>query len=192
MLAWVSGLGAALFVIPHLWSTVLPGRRDGVKLRLGEGRFKGLYALVTMAGLLLLIAGYVHGRWFGGVYDNLYEPWLPGRHLLMVLALLMFILLGAAGGKGYIKAWVWHPMSIGIALWSFGHLLVNGERPLVWLFGSLLVVAVADLVFSFGRGKRPMHAPQFASDIKAVVAGVVVYAVFLFGFHPYVLQMPVM
>jgi uncharacterized membrane protein len=188
----LSILGALLFVVPHLWSSAFPASRDGLKQRLGEGRFKGSYSLVTMAGLLLLIAGYVQGRWFGGNYDNLYEPWLPGRHLLMLLALLMFILLGAAGGKGYIKAWLWHPMSIGIALWAIGHLLVNAERPVVWLFASLLIVALADLVFSFGRGKRPGHVPQIKSDIRAVVIGVIIYAVFLFGFHPYILQMPVM
>jgi uncharacterized membrane protein len=188
----LSVVGAALFVLPHLWSSALPGNRDEVKRRLGEGRFKVLYALVTMAGLLLLVAGYVYGRWYGGDYDNLYDVWLPGRHLLMLLSLLMFILLGASGGKGYLKAWLRHPMSIGIALWAIGHLLVNGERPVVWLFGSLLVVAIADLVFSFGRGKGPSHVPQIKSDIRAVVVGVLIFALFLFGFHPYVLQMPVM
>ena len=186
-----SAFGALLFVVPHIWSSAFPGSRDRLKLQLGEARFKGLYALCSMAGLLLLIAGYVHGRWFGGAYDNLYEPWVAGRHLLMLLALLMFILLGAAGGKGYIRAWLRHPMSIGVALWAFGHLLMNGERPVVWLFGSLLVVAVADLVFSFGRGKRPVHIPDIKSDIRAVVIGVIIYAVFLFGFHPYILKMPV-
>jgi uncharacterized membrane protein len=188
----VSELGALLFVVPHLWSSALPNSRDGLNQRLGEGRFKGLYALVTMAGLILLVAGYVQGRWYGGAFDDLYVPWAPGRHLLMLLALAMFILLGAAGGKGYIKAWLWHPMSIGIALWAAGHLLVNGERPVVWLFGALLAVALADLVFSFGRGKRPDHVPQVKSDIRAVVIGIIVFAVFLFGFHPYILQMPVM
>ena len=188
----LSIFGGLLFVGPHLLSSALPGSRDGLKRSLGEGRFKGLYALVTMAGLLLSIAGYVMGRWFSGAYDNLYEPWLSGRHLVMLLALLMFILLGAAGGKGYIKAWLGHPMSIGIALWAIGHLLVNGERPLVWLFGSLLVVALADLLFSFGRGKRPSHVPQIKSDIRAVVIGIVVFLIFLFGFHPYILQMPVL
>jgi uncharacterized membrane protein len=188
----LSILGGLLFVVPHLWSSALPGRRDEVKERLGEARFKGLFALCTMAGLVLLITGYVHGRWYGGAFDSLYEPWLPGRHLLMLLALLMFILLGAAGGKGYLKAWLRHPMSIGIALWAVGHLLVNGERPVVWLFGSLLAVAVADLVFSFARGKAPNHVPQIKSDIRAVVIGLVVYALFLFGFHPYILQVPVM
>ena len=188
----LSILGAVIFVLPHFWSIFAPDGRDRMKQALGESRFKGGFALVSLLGLLLMVAGYVEGRWFGGRFDSLYEPWLPGRHLLMLLALLMFILAGAAGGKGYIKHWLRHPMSIGIGLWALGHLLVNGEWPVVWLFGAFLVVALADLVFSFGRGKKPDHKPNITSDIRAIVAGLVLYAVFLFGFHPYVLQMPVM
>ena len=39
-------------------------------------------------------------------------------------------------------------MSIGIVLWSGGHLLVNGQRADVWLFGTFLVVGLADIVMS--------------------------------------------
>jgi hypothetical protein len=41
------------------------------------------------------------------------------------------------------------------------------------------------------RGKRPDYIPRVRSDIIAVVVGLVLYAVFLFGFHPYVLNVPV-
>ena len=37
------------------------------------------------------------------------------------------------------------------------------------------------------RGKRPDYIPRVRSDILAVVIGVVLYLIFLFGFHPYVL-----
>jgi uncharacterized membrane protein len=104
---------------------------------------------------------------------------------------LTFILLGASHGKGHIKRIVRHPFSLAIVLWAASHLLVNGERALVWLFGSMLVVALADLIFSFARGKGPDHVPQVKSDIRAVVIGVVLYLVFLFGFHPYILGVPV-
>jgi hypothetical protein len=69
--------------------------------------------------------------------------------------------------------------------------VVNGQRSDVWLFGTFFVVALADIVMSEIRGKRPDYIPRVRSDIIAVVVGLVLYAVFLFGFHPYVLNVPV-
>ena len=54
-----------------------------------------------------------------------------------------------------------------------------------------LVVALADILLSELRGKRPMHQPSVQSDIRAVAIGMVLYVIFLFGFHPYVLNLPV-
>ncbi len=61
----------------------------------------------------------------------------------------------------------------------------------VLLFGTFLVLAVLDIILSTVRGKRPGHDPQIRSDMTAVVSGVVLYAIFLFGFHPYVLNVPI-
>jgi uncharacterized membrane protein len=109
----------------------------------------------------------------------------------MLLMLLAFILIGASHGKGYLKTWLRNPMSIGIVLWSGSHLLVNGQRADVWLFAPFLVVGLADIVMSEMRGKRPQHTPRVRSDVVAVIAGMVLYVIFLFGFHPYVLNVPV-
>ena len=54
-----------------------------------------------------------------------------------------------------------------------------------------LVVAMADIAMSEARGKRPQHTPRVRSDILAVIIGMVLYVIFLFGFHPYVLNVPV-
>jgi uncharacterized membrane protein len=182
-------LGALLFGGLHLFSTVLPSQRDALKHAIGEKAWKGAYALLSLLGIVFLILGY-RNMGDGTLGDMLYQPWVQGKHLVMLLTLLTFILIGASHGKGYIKSFVRHPMSLGIAMWSGGHLLVNGERAVVWLFGTFFVVAVADLIFSFARGKRPTHEPRIRSDIIAVVAGTVLFLVFLLGFHPYVLGVP--
>ena len=44
---------------------------------------------------------------------------------------------------------------------------------------------------STARGKRPIHQPRPRLDVIAVVTGVILYAVFLFGFHPYILHVPI-
>lgn len=183
-------LGALSFGGLHLFSTILPRQRDSLEARIGEKAWKAGYSLLSILGIVFFILAY-RASGEGVLGEFIYQPWVAGKHLVFLLVLLMFILLGAAGGKGYIKHYVRHPMSLGIALWASGHLLVNGERALVWMFGTLFVVAVADLIFSFARGKKPDHQPQIKSDIRAVVIGVIVYAIFLFGFHPYILGVPV-
>ncbi len=183
-------LGAVLFGGLHLFSTLLPGQRNRLRDSIGEKAWKGGYSLLSLVGIVFFILAY-RSMAEGSLGDLLYQPWVQGKHLVMLLTLLMCILIGASHGKGYIKTFVRHPMSLGIALWSGGHLLVNGERALVWLFGTLFVVAIADLIFSFARGKRPEHQPRIRSDIIAVVAGTVLFLILLLGFHPYVLGVPV-
>ena len=184
-------IGALLFAGIHLFGILLPGVRNGLRTSIGEGPWKGIYALVSLLGVVLMIVGYSGSRAGPATADMLYEGWYEMRHLTMLLVLIAFIMIGAAHGKGYIKKWVHNPMSIGIALWAGGHLLVNGQRADVWLFAPFLIVALADIVMSELRGKRPQHEPRLRSDVIAVIVGMVLYVVFLFGFHPYVLNVPV-
>ena len=50
--------GIAVFAGVHLFSMLLPGQRDALKARMGEGPYKGIYALVSLAGLALMIWGF--------------------------------------------------------------------------------------------------------------------------------------
>lgn len=188
---WKAYLGVLLFGGAHLWGILLPAQRDRLKAGMGEGVYKGAYSVATLAGLVLLVMAYLGARSGPASLDMFYEPWLGAVHLYALMVWMAFVLIGASGGKGYIKAWVRHPMSLGFALWSAAHLMANGEKALVWLFGSIFAVAVADLVFSFARGKRPLHQPVISSDLKAIVIGSVLFLIFLLGFHPYVLNVPV-
>jgi uncharacterized membrane protein len=185
-------IGALLFGGAHLFSTFFPGLRDGLKSGLGEKPWKGLFTVVSLLGLALMVMGYGQSRAGPATADLLYEGWYEMRHLTMLLVLIGFILIGASHGKGYLKKWLHNPMSIGIVLWAGGHLLVNGQRADVWLFAPFAVIGLADIVMSEIRGKRPAHTPRIRSDIVAVVVGVVLYLVFAFLFHPYVLNVPVM
>lgn len=188
---WKLWLGVLLFAGPHLFSTLMPAARNRLKARLGEGPFKGLYALASLAGVVLLSLAYLDGRAGPNALDSFYDPPAAGRHINMLLSLVGFILVAASHGKGYMKSFVKQPMSLGIGLWSIGHLLANGEKAVVVIFGMLLLVSVLDIIFSTGRGKVPSHEPRIRSDIVAVIAGIVVYAVLAFGFHPYILNVPV-
>lgn len=175
----------------HLLAILFPAWREALRARLGAMVWKGLYALVSLAGLGFLIAGFLQSRSGPLAADWLYFPAPWTRHVTMLFVLLAFILIGAAHGKGYLKLWLRNPMSIGIALWALGHLLANGKRVDVYIFGTFLVVALADIVMSELHGKRPSHQPSVRSDMIAVMVGMILYVIFLLGFHPYVLNLPV-
>lgn len=183
--------GIVVFAGVHLFSMLFPGHRDKLFQRLGEGPFKGLYSLISLAGLGLMIWGFWTLSSGPAASDFIYMPAESMRHVTMLLVLLGFICLGAFHGKGYLKLWLRNPFSVSIVLWSFGHLLSNGRVYDVLLFGTFLVLAVLDIVLSTARGKRPSHEPNFRSDGAAVIIGVALYAVLLFGFHPYILNVPV-
>ena len=184
-------IGIVIFGGIHVWSILAPHSRDAVKAMLGEGVYKGLYSLLSTVGLAVAIWGFIRARNDGSGVDLVYEPALWTRHAAMLLVLIAFIVLGAAHGKGYLKRWLWQPMSIGIALWAIAHLIANGQRTDVVLFGAILFIAALDIVLSIMRGKVPHHVPQIRSDIIAVVVGVVLYLIFLYGFHPYILGVPI-
>ncbi len=183
--------GILLFSLPHLYSMLMPGARDGLKARLGENAWKGLYSAISLVGLGLMIWAFLQSRSGPLAADWVFVPADWSKHVTMLLVLLGLISIGASHGKGYLKLWLRNPMSIGIGLWAAGHLLANGKRTDVYMFGTFLVVAVLDIVLSTARGKVPTHQPRLRADIIAVLAGLVLYVILLFGFHPYVLNLPV-
>jgi len=184
-------LGIIIFGCVHLFSMLAPAARDRIRERFGEGPWKGVYSLVSLVGLGLMIWGYARAKYGDNPSEFLYIPGDWTRHAAMLLVLIAFIAVGASHGKGYIKLWLKQPMSIGFALWAAAHLLANGEVADLLLFGTIFVLALLDIVLSTARGKIPQYQPHVRSDIIALVAGAVLYLIFLFGFHPYILHVPV-
>jgi uncharacterized membrane protein len=182
-------IGIFLFGGSHLISVLLPAVRNRLSTWLGEKRYKGSYAFVSMVGVVLMAIGYWQTRFDGSL---LYQPYEGARHMTMLLVLLGFILIGANGGKGYLRLWLQHPFTIGVGLWAIGHLIANGKTSVVMIYATLLVIAVLDIVLNLIRNERVTFAPVIRRDMTAVIAGVVIYAIFLLGFHPYVLGVPVL
>jgi uncharacterized membrane protein len=184
-------LGLGIFAGVHLFSMFLPARRNAIMGRLGEGPYKGVFSLVTLLGLALIIWGYWSLSTGPQAAEFAYVPYPAMKHATMLLVLLGFISVSASHGKGYLKLWLRNPMSIGIALWATGHLLSNGHAYDILMFGMFLLLALLDIALSTARGRKPGYEPRVRSDVIAVVAGLILYAIFLFGFHPYILHLPI-
>jgi uncharacterized membrane protein len=175
-------LGLALFLGVHSISIASPELRNGAVQRFGEGAWKGVYGLISLAGFLLIIYGFGLARQSPVV---LYTPPAWMRHVTFLLMLPVFPLLVAAYLPGRIKSATKHPMLAAVKFWSFAHLLANGTLADVVLFGGFLAWAVFDRI-SFKR--RPPQKLRTAAgrpfnDAIAIVLGLALYGLFVAWAH---------
>jgi uncharacterized membrane protein len=183
--------GLVLFLGAHTLTTQrdLRGRLIAA---LGEGGYKIGYALVSLAGLALIVWGFSHYRASGWI-----EVWSPPKalkHLNTALMLPAVILVVAAYLRGRIYTAVKHPMLAGVKLWAFGHLLANGDLGGIILFGSFLAWAVFDRISLKRRadpGAPPIPVGGPGNDLIAIAICVVAYLALAFAFHPVVIGVPV-
>ncbi|SEA67942.1 NnrU family protein [Variovorax sp. YR216] len=175
-------LGLVLFLGVHSVSIVAPGWRDA-QVAQHERAFKGVYAIVSIIGFALLIYGYGLARQAPVL---IYSPPVALRHLALLLMVPVFPLLFAAYMPGRIQSAAKHPMLLAVKFWATAHLLANGTLADVLLFGGFLVWAVADRISVKRRAvprKLPGAPPSAMNDVIALVGGLVVYVVFLFWAH---------
>jgi uncharacterized membrane protein len=183
MLVFVVGL--VLFLGIHSVSIVAPRWRLAMVARLGEWPWKGVYSIVSAVGLVVLVVGYGMVRHEPVV---LYTPPRMLRHVALLLMVPVFPLFIAAYFPGRIGRAVKHPMLLSVKIWATAHLLANGTLADVILFGAFLAWAVVDRISVKRRPTVEAHhvpgaPPSPYNDVVAIVAGLVVYVVFLFGAH---------
>jgi uncharacterized membrane protein len=179
-------IGLVLFLGMHSVSIAAPHWRDAQVARRGEKAWKGPFALISIAGLVMLIYGYGLARQSPVV---LYSPPAGLRHLAWLLMLPVFPLLFAAYLPGRIKAAVKHPMLLATKFWAAAHLLANGTLADVLLFGGFLIWAVADRISMKHRVPRPVAGapPRRFNDAVAVVAGLAVYVLIFLRLHQWLI-----
>lgn len=182
-------LGLGLFVGVHSISVLAWRWRDRVVERIGLAPWQGIFALVSIAGLVLIVMGYSELR---GRTEILY---LLPRWVHVVSTTLMlpvFPLLLGAYLPGGIKAAARHPMLVAVKLWAFAHLLANGSLADVLLFGTVLAWAVAVRISLTRRPVRRIASapPGQWNDVIAVVGGLVLYGLMLNGGHALLIGMP--
>jgi len=150
---------------------------------LGEIGYKAVFSLLSLAGLGVMIWGFVRTGSGPDAARIVFHPQEWGYTLVMPFVAAGLICLVASGLKGHIKAWIKHPMSAGIALWALGHLFANGSLGEVLFFGGFLAYSIMDILVSLARGNNPDHEPRLSHDVIAVVLGLAVFAAAL-RLHP--------
>lgn len=176
--------GLVLFLGVHSVRMLAENWRAHMRARLGKGTWKGLYSLLSLAGLVLIAWGFDLAR------ERPMIVWWPPaalRHGTALLTLLAFVLLAAAYVPGNaIKARLHHPMVLGVQAWALAHLLATGMLAQLLLFGSFLVWAILNYGISRRRDRR--DGMQYASGrlnatLVTLALGVAGWAVFALGLH---------
>ena len=185
-------IGLAVFLGSHTLVTLRP-QRSALIARLGERPYKGLFALMSLVGILLI--GYGFGLYRAGGYINIWMPPRWTRHVTELLVWPAIIAIVAAYVPGEIKRVLKHPMLVGVKLWAVAHLISNGDLGSIILFGSILAWAVYDRISVKRRTDAPAAAIAtgggYRNDFIVVVVGTLVYFVLGFWFHPWVIGVPV-
>jgi uncharacterized membrane protein len=174
-------IGLVVFLGVHSIALAAPAFRSRAIARLGEGAWKGLYALIAAVGLALIVYGFHLARESPVV---LYVPpgWL--RYVTLLLMLPVFPLLIAAYLPGRIKTAMKHPLLNAVKFWGLAHLLANGTLADVLLFGGFLVWAGVDRMSLKRRVQAVPAAPAGRfNDLIAVVVGLALYVLFIGWAH---------
>ncbi len=184
-------LGLVLFLGVHLLTTKRDLRAQLIA-RHGESLYKLGFAVVSLAGLALIVWGFANYR-----ANDWVDVWYPPRfmrHITVALMLPAVILVVAAYIRGSIYRVVKHPMLTAVKLWAFAHLLSNGDLGSIILFGAFLAWAVLDRISLKRRadpGAPPIPVGGPLNDVIAVAVGIVAYLALGFAFHPVVIGVPV-
>jgi uncharacterized membrane protein len=183
-------LGLVVMLGAHVFVTFRGARAAAIE-RLGLNGYRALFALVSIAGLVLIVYGYGQYR-----AHELIQVWSPPafmRHVTVGLMLFAVIFFTAAFIPSHIKARLKHPMLAGVKTWALAHLLSNGDLGSILLFGSFLAWGVYARIAAKRRGDAGTTAAPagWTNDVIVVVLGIVIYLALGYAFHPMVIGVPV-
>ncbi|MBL8324710.1 MAG: NnrU family protein [Rubrivivax sp.] len=177
-------LGLVLFLGAHSVRIFAEGWRQAMVARLTPNGWKGLYSLVSIAGLALIVIG------FGAARQQPVLLWVPPvwtRHLASLLVLVSLVMIAAAYVPGnHLRARLGHPMILGVKVWAFAHLVSNQMLAEWVLFGSFLVWAVFDYRAAKARDRAAgvAAAPgRLGPTLLTVAIGVGLWAAIAFWAH---------
>jgi uncharacterized membrane protein len=174
-------LGLALFIGIHLLPSVAPTAYGGLKQSLGEGPVKGIYALASLAGIVLIVIG-----WRSADTQWLYTPPAALRLPALLLLVIGVWLFAVANRPSLLKQKLRHPQLTGLFLWCAAHLMVNGDSRSLLLFGALGLwsLVAMPLINRRDGAYAPPAAPPVRTDIVTAVLAVVVFALLAWA-HPW-------
>lgn len=184
-------LGFVLFLGIHSTRIVADGARSAFIAQRGANAWKALTSVVSLIGLVLIVWGYGQARQQPVV---LWASPAWTRHLAALLTWPAFVLLAAPYFRpNAFTARLHHPMTLGAKLWAFAHLVANNTLADLLLFGGFLAWAIVLFAAARRRDRREgtvYPAAVTSQTVMTVVAGTVVWLVFAFWLHRWLIGVP--
>jgi uncharacterized membrane protein len=162
-------VGLFAFLGIHL-VPALPALRKTLVDGMGEGRYKGVFTVASLTGLVLIVVGYG----MAPASERVFAPFPAAMTLAPYAVGLAFVLFASANMRGHLRHSLRHPMLIGLLIFSAIHLLATGSLRGTVLFGALLAYAVVDLVSAVNRHAVKAFVPEARFDVMAIAGGVVI------------------
>lgn len=169
-------LGLVLFIGIHLVPAG-PAFRAKVVGAIGLNGYKGVFSLVSVAGLALICIGYARAP-----AEPIFAPSETARLILPIAMALAFILMACAYAPGRIRRAVRHPMMASVLIWSSLHLLANGDLASNILFGTFALWSVFAILSATWRGQKlgdDRIRPR--ADLIAAAVGLIAFAIAFYG-----------
>lgn len=179
-------IGLALWSGVHFVPSLATPFRKQLINRLGETSYKLIFAILIVSSIVAMVFGW---RSIDPVNMYVLPEW--SRAITSLFVLITFILFSAAHSTTNIKRVIRHPQLTGLVLWSFGHLLSNGDNRSLILFGTLGVWAIVEIILISKReGAWVKPEPvSIKSELLMLSKGLVMFAILLLA-HPYISGMP--
>ena len=182
MFALIAGL--VLFLGMHSVRIFADDWRAGQIAARGEKVWKGVYAAISLAGLVLVVWGFGLAR---EAPVLVWDPPVWLRHLAFLLnAAAFFLAAQNAGPVGPIKARLGHPMVLAVKIWAIAHLISNGNLAEIILFGSILAWAVVNFSAARRRDRQAgtvRVAGPWRNDLIPGAVGLALWAAFIWALH---------
>lgn len=189
-------LAAAAWVLLHV--LVAGTFRPAIAGRTGEHAFRGLFSVLSVAGLGWLIWAYR-----GAPFVPLWDFGIGAQHLAKLLVFVAcFLLVGSltprnpnlAGAdlllkdqlpaEGLVRV-TRHPMLWAFTFWAIAHVLANGHLAALLMFGAILVTAQNGM-YSIDRKQRRRHGAAW--DAFAAKTSLVPFLAILQGRNQFVFR----
>lgn len=171
-------IGLVLFFGVHCFTSLRVQRQQLID-RVGELRYKMVYSLIAIVGLVLIAWGYSRTS-----YVALWQAPGWGRSLAPFFMLPALYGVIAANTPSRLKLITRNPMAWGTLLWAAIHLVNNGDLASLLLFGSFAAFSVFNMWSTKQRPLPPSIAPQsFGKEAFLLLLTVLLY-LGLVMFHP--------
>jgi uncharacterized membrane protein len=179
--------GVLLWSIVHLFPALATHRRQALMARLGNGPYRGLFALLIISSTVCIVLG-----WRSTAPVAVYTP-PPGMRPvtlgLMVVALILFV---SARAPTDLKQFIRHPQLTGVLTWAIAHLLSNGDSRSLVLFGGIGLWTIVEMIAINARDGR-WCKPEPVGAVRScvpVLIGAIAWIV-LGVAHPWFAGVPV-